>query len=49
MKYLVMFLVMFFVSCGIVPDGETYVTDESIRSDNTSTAEVQKYVSLRGR
>ena len=49
MKFLVMFLLIFSVSCGVVPDDETYITDESIRSDDNSTAEVQKYVSLRGR
>ena len=50
MKYLVMFFIMFSVSCGIVPEDERYVTDESINdsSDNT-TAVIGKYTSLRGR
>ena len=50
MKYLIMFLVMFSVSCGIVPEDERYVTDESINdsSDNT-TAVIERYMSFRGR
>ena len=50
MKYLVMFLLIFSVSCGIVPEDERYVTDESINdsSDNV-TAAIGRYTSLRGR
>ena len=49
MKYLVMFLVMFSVSCGIVPEDETYVTDESVRSNDNTTAAIERYMSFRGR
>ena len=48
MKFLVMFLVMLSVSCGIVPDDERYVTDESIRSDDNSTVSLT-YPPPRGR
>ena len=49
MKYLIMFLLMFSVSCGIVPDGETYVFDESVRSNDNTTAAIERYMSFRGR
>ena len=39
---------MFSVSCGIVPDDERYVTDESIRSDDNSTVSLA-YPPPRGR
>ena len=48
MKFLVMLLVILSVSCGIVPDGETYITDESIRSDDNSTVSLT-YPPPRGR
>ena len=48
MKFLVMLLVVLSVSCGIVPDDERYVTDESIRSDDNSTASLT-YPPPRGR
>ena len=50
MKYLVMFLLIFSVSCGIVPEDEKYVTDESINdSSDNATASIEKYMSFRGR
>ena len=49
MKYLVMFLVMFSVSCGIVPEDETYITDESINESDNTTAAIERYMSFRGR
>ena len=49
MKYLIMFLLIFSVSCGIVPEDETYVTDESIRGGDNTTAAIERYISFRGR
>lgn len=48
MKYLIMLFVMFSVGCGLVPEDERYVTDESINdsSDNT-TAAIERYMSFQ--
>ena len=50
MKRFIMGLFIFCIGCGIVPEDERYVTDESINdsSDNT-TATIERYMSFRGR
>ena len=49
MKSFIMGLFIFCVGCGIVPDDETYVTDESINESDNTTAAIERYMSFRGR
>ena len=49
MKRFIMGLFIFCVGCGIVPDDETYVTDESINESDNTTAAIERYMSFRGR
>ena len=49
MKYLVMFFIMFSVSCGIVPEDERYVTDESINDSSDNLTASLSYPPPRGR
>jgi hypothetical protein len=34
----VLIMILFLASCGLVPDGEQYHSDESVRSNDNSTA-----------
>ena len=40
MKYLIVMVLLFIISCGIVPDGESYHTDECINCepDNSTSS-----------
>ena len=49
MKYLVMFLLIFSVSCGVVPEDERYVTDESINDSSDNSTASLSYPPPRGR
>ena len=40
-------MVLFLVGCGIVPDDETYVTDESINDSDNTTAAIEQYMSFQ--
>ena len=49
MKSFIMGLFIFCVGCGIVPEDETYITDESINESDNTTAVIERYMSFRGR
>ena len=40
---------MFSVGCGIIPDDETYVFDESINDSDNTTAAIERYMSSRAK
>ena len=48
-KLFVMCLFIFCVGCGIVPEDETYVTDESINDSDNTTAAIERYMSFQER
>ena len=45
----VLIMVLFLVSCGLVPEDETYVTDESINDSDNTTAAIERYMSFQER
>ena len=49
MKRFIIGLFIFCIGCGIVPEDERYVSDESVRSNDNTTAAIERYMSFRGR
>ena len=45
----VLIMVLFLVSCGLVPEDERYVTDESINESDNTTAAIERYMSFQER